>query len=71
MRWIMTTIGVWRLQDIGDATDTMARRVAHAAIEAVRATAETLQATLEQMHVVEEMRRTLRDIQSINKLPSQ
>jgi hypothetical protein len=36
----------------------------------VKATAEALQATLEQMHVVEEMRRTLRDIRDVSKLPS-
>ena len=34
------------------------------------ATAETLEATLEQMKVVEDMRRTLRDIRSANKLDS-
>jgi hypothetical protein len=38
-------------------------------MEAVRATADT-QATLEQMNVVEEMRRTLREIQDVNKLDS-
>ena len=37
-------------------------------MEAVHATAETLQATLEHMKVVEEMRRTLRDIRDVNKL---
>ena len=31
-------------------------------MEAVQATADTLQATLENMKIVEEMRRTLRDI---------
>jgi hypothetical protein len=39
---------------------------AAAAMEAVRATAETLQATLEHMKVVEEMRRTLRKIRDEN-----
>jgi hypothetical protein len=39
-------------------------------MDAVNATAEALQATLEQMHMVEEMRRTLRDIRDVNKLPS-
>jgi len=34
----------------------------------VHATAETLQATLEQMKLVEEMRRTLRDIRDGHKL---
>jgi hypothetical protein len=39
-------------------------------VDAVRATAETLQAALEHMKVVEEMRRTLRDIRDMNKLDS-
>jgi hypothetical protein len=34
---------------------------------AVHATAETLQATLENMKVVEDMRRTLRDIRDLRK----
>jgi hypothetical protein len=37
----------------------------------VHATAETLHATLEHMKVVEEMRRTLRDIRDANKLNPQ
>jgi hypothetical protein len=37
-------------------------------MDAVRATAETLQATLGQMEVVEELRRTLRDLQGVSKL---
>jgi hypothetical protein len=36
----------------------------------VNATADALKATLEQMHVVEEVRRTLRDIRDVSKLPS-
>ena len=36
----------------------------------MHATADTLQATLENMKVVEEMRRTLRDIRLVNKLDS-
>jgi hypothetical protein len=36
----------------------------------VHATAETLEATLEHMKVVEEMRRALRDIRDTNKLDS-
>jgi hypothetical protein len=36
----------------------------------VHATAETLAATLEQMKAVEDLRRALRDIQSLNKLDS-
>ena len=34
------------------------------------ATADTLKATLDNMQVVEEMRRTLRDIRDVNKLDS-
>jgi len=36
----------------------------------VGATADILNATLEQMEVVEEMRRTLRDIRDVHKLDS-
>jgi len=36
----------------------------------VHATAETLRAALDNMKVVEEMRRTLRDIRDVNKLDS-
>jgi hypothetical protein len=36
----------------------------------VRVTADALNASLEQMKVVEEMRRTLRDIRAVNKLDS-
>ena len=39
-------------------------------MDAVHATAETLEATLEHMKVVEEMRRTLREIRDANKLDS-
>jgi len=39
-----------------------------AIVEAVRATAVTLDAALEQMRVVEEMRRTLREIEDVKKL---
>jgi hypothetical protein len=39
-------------------------------MDAVRASAETLQATFENMKVVEEMRRTLRDIRDARKLES-
>jgi hypothetical protein len=42
----------------------------HATMNAVTATAATLEATLEQMKVVEDMRRTLRDIRNVNKLDS-
>jgi len=37
-------------------------------MEAVHTTAETLAATLEQMKAVEDLRRTLREIQSVHKL---
>jgi hypothetical protein len=37
-------------------------------MDAVHATTATLHATLESMKVVEEMRRTLRDIRDVNKL---
>ena len=39
-------------------------------MDAVRATAETLHATFENIKFVEEMRRTLRDIRDLNKLDS-
>ena len=39
-------------------------------VDSVRATADTLHATLDHMKVVEEMRRTLREIQGANKLDS-
>jgi hypothetical protein len=42
----------------------------HAVVEAMRATADTLDASLEQMKVVEEMRRTLREVRDLNKLHS-
>jgi hypothetical protein len=37
-------------------------------MEAVRATVATLEATLESMQIVEEMRRTLRDVREREKL---
>ena len=39
-------------------------------MDAVRATTESLKTTLEQMTVVEEMRRTLREIRDTNKSES-
>jgi methyl-accepting chemotaxis protein len=39
-------------------------------VEAVRATADTLSSSLEQMKIVEEMRRTLREIRDVNTLDS-
>ena len=42
----------------------------HAVVDAVRATAETLDASLEQMKVVEEMRRRLREVRDVKKLDS-
>src|SRR2546425_696102 len=63
-----------RLREAGEAARTAgedARAAAdaarHAAMDAVHATAETLHATLEHMKVVEEMRRTLSDIQDVQK----
>jgi hypothetical protein len=46
------------------------RSFGQATIEAVHATAETLEATLEHMKVVEEMRRTIRNLRDVNKLDS-
>ena len=40
----------------------------HAAMDGVHVTAETLQTTLENMKIVEEMRRTLREIRDLHKL---
>jgi hypothetical protein len=45
----------------GEDARVAAETARHAAIGAVNATAQSLQITLEQMHAVEEMRRTLRD----------
>ena len=42
----------------------------HAVVDGVRATADTLNATLEHMKVVEGMRRTLRHIRDVHKLDS-
>ena len=42
----------------------------HAVVDGVRATADTLNATLEHMKVVEGMRRSLRDIRDMHKLDS-
>ena len=42
----------------------------HAVVDGVRATTDTLNATLEQMKVVEGMRRTLRDLRDEHKLDS-
>ena len=39
-------------------------------MDAVHATAETLEATLDHMKVVEDMRRTLREIRDLNRLDS-
>ena len=41
-----------------------------AVVDEVRATAETLNATLDEMKVVEGMRRTLREIRDVNNLDS-
>ena len=42
----------------------------HAVVDGVRTTADTLDATLEHMKAVEEMRRTLRDVRDVHKLDS-
>jgi methyl-accepting chemotaxis protein len=42
----------------------------HAVVDGVRKTADTLDATLEHMKAVEEMRRTLRDVRDVHKLDS-
>jgi cell fate (sporulation/competence/biofilm development) regulator YmcA (YheA/YmcA/DUF963 family) len=39
-------------------------------MDAVSVTADTLRATLDNMQLVEDMRRTLRDIRDVNKLDS-
>jgi len=39
-----------------------------AVVDAVRATVNTMHASLEQMQVVEDMQRTLREIKDVNKL---
>ncbi len=46
------------------------RLARQAVVDAVRATADTLNASLEQMKVVEGMRRTLREIRDVNNLDS-
>ena len=48
---------------------SVAEATREATAGAVQATAETLAATLENMQVVEDMRRTLRDIKHLHKLP--
>ena len=52
----------------GEDARAAADAARQAAMEAVRATADTLHATLGQMEVVEELRRTLRDLQGVTKL---
>ena len=42
----------------------------HAVVDAVRATADALNTSLEQMRVVEDMRRMLREIRDAQKLDS-
>jgi CRP-like cAMP-binding protein len=52
----------------GEQARTAAEAARHATVEAVEATAAALQSTLEQMKAMEEMRRTLRDIQDVKNL---
>ena len=67
-----------RLRDNAEAaragseeTRDAAEAVRLAVVESVLATAKTLHDSLEQMKIVEEMRRTLRQIQDVNKLDTQ
>jgi hypothetical protein len=48
----------------------VAEAARQAVINAVRATADSLNGTLEQMKVVEELRRTLREMRDVNQLDS-
>ena len=52
----------------GEQARVAAERARELALSDVRSTAETLEATLEHMEVVEGMRRTLREIRDLNKL---
>ncbi len=52
----------------GEDARGAAEAARQAVVDAVRATAETLDATLAHMKVVEEMRRTLREIQDVKAL---
>ena len=56
-----------------EQTRGVAEAMRHAVVDEVRATANTLNGTLEHMKVVEEMRRTLReigDVHNVHKLDS-
>ena len=57
-------------RNAGEEGRATAEIIRQAVIDAVHATGETLTATLEHMQVVEEMRRTLRDVRDVNKLDS-
>ena len=50
--------------------DSRRKRVRFGIIIARRSTTDALNASLEQMRVVEDMRRTLREIRDVNKLDS-
>jgi hypothetical protein len=54
----------------GEEARVAAEAARQAVVEEVRATADTLSTSLDQMKVVEEMRRTLRAIQDVTKLGS-
>jgi hypothetical protein len=67
-----------RLRDIAEAaradgedTRGAAEAARRALVDSVRAIAKTLHDSLEQMKIVEEMRRTLREIRDVNKLDPQ
>ena len=59
-----------RMREVGETARSAAEAARHVAMELVRATADTLLATLAHMQVVEEMRRTLREIRDAHKLDS-
>jgi hypothetical protein len=66
-----------RLREVGETTRIAGEgarleteRIRQSAMVAVHATAETLETALDQMKVVEDMRRTLREIRDLNKLDS-
>ena len=67
-----------RLRDLAEAARAGSEEARDAAeadrravVESVLATVKTLHDSLEQMRIVEEMRRTLREIRDVNKLDTQ
>lgn len=55
---------------VNEQNRSVAEAERHAVVDGVRAIADSLNATLEHMKVVEAMRRTLRDIRDVHKLDS-